>query len=352
MILLTGATGVVGTAVRERNPRRDLTSLTHSQPLPPGEPQFPGDITRPRLGLSESDYRELADAVDVVIHCAANVSMSPGATDYGEVNITGTREVIGFARDASARLVQVSTAFVDVGAGEDAAASYTASKHAAEAAVREAGLDYAIVRPSIVVGDLVTGEISSEQGFHRVSRSLLQGPVRVMPGDASTFLDCVPVDYLADAIIAVANEPPTDSRELWLTSGPDAVRLGEAIEILNDQLDAYGVDGSIRTVAYETVDRVFVPVFLPELPDKERKRIEAMLFLARHLARDEAFPSSSGLIAATYGLEMPDPSAVFRRNAEGVAERLFGQPAERPAAVVEAAPAPLANAALAAPAEA
>ncbi len=73
-ILLTGATGVVGTALRERLAPRSYTALTHRTPLP-GVDTITGDITAPRFGLDEAAYHRLVAGTRCVLHCAANTAL-------------------------------------------------------------------------------------------------------------------------------------------------------------------------------------------------------------------------------------------------------------------------------------
>ena len=55
-----------------------------------------GDITLPRLGLSEDDYKQLSEEVTDVMHCAATVNMLADYEALKETNVTGTRHVLDF----------------------------------------------------------------------------------------------------------------------------------------------------------------------------------------------------------------------------------------------------------------
>ena len=123
MILLTGASGAVGTAVRERSAPGSVISLRHRLPVGDEEDSVAGDVSQPRFGLTEADYRALANDVDAVINCAANVSLND-EEDHDPVNVFGAAEAARFAEVASARLVHVSTAWAD----PDAMSEYPRSK--------------------------------------------------------------------------------------------------------------------------------------------------------------------------------------------------------------------------------
>ena len=323
MILLTGAGGVVGAAIRERSAPGNVISLTYRLPARDNERYIAGDISRPLLGLSRQDYFALADEVDTVINCAANVSLN-NDEEHDSVNVHGAAEVARFAQAASAFLVHVSSAW----ASADALSEYPRSKWRGEAAVRDVGVDHVVARPSVVVGDLESGRIRSPQGFHAVLEGLVAGPIRVLPGDNDTLIDGVPVDYVADVLLAAAAIRSPGRHELWLTSGPRSVSIRRCVEMLNEAISPHDGENAARSVSMATIDRVFVPVFLPELPRRHRHRFEQVLQLARHLVRAEPFPCSAEMIEDRYGIELPDAEHVFSRNLAAVVEDVYGVPLE------------------------
>jgi nucleoside-diphosphate-sugar epimerase len=72
-----------------------------------------GDISQPRLGLSDSDFATLASQVDVVINSAASVSFDAPINEALLHNTRSTQYVAEFARACcSAVLVHISTAYV------------------------------------------------------------------------------------------------------------------------------------------------------------------------------------------------------------------------------------------------
>ncbi len=53
-----------------------------------------GDITKPELGLSESDQQLLKENVSVVFHCAASVKFDAPLKESLDFNVMGTKRVI------------------------------------------------------------------------------------------------------------------------------------------------------------------------------------------------------------------------------------------------------------------
>jgi nucleoside-diphosphate-sugar epimerase len=326
VILLTGASGVVGQAFLHEAADRDIAVLRHRTPVAPaaGPPGGPvrartgrvvvGDVTQPRLGLDEATYDELCRDIDTVLHAAALVSFGARPGRYAAVNVEGTRQVAELARDARASLVYVSTAFVHEGISRVAPPSpYEATKRAAEQVVRASGVPATIARPSIVTGDSATGVIAVQQGFHAMMQAMVLGPVRVFPGDPDGYADFVAQDYVAKALLAAVDHPPAG--ELWITSGEAALRNEDVVALLNEFIAGHGLGGDpIRVVPFDTIERLFLPVFLPELPRAQRAFVKRVLHHARYMNVTDPLPSSAAHLERLAALALPDAATVFRRN--------------------------------------
>jgi UDP-glucose 4-epimerase len=159
-ILLTGASGLVGTRLLPRLVARGLecSALVRGEVvLPAGARGVRGDL------LDAASLREAVEGVDAVVHLAA--LFRTGDEDaIWRVNLDGTRALVEAVatRAPGARFVMASTGNVydaDTArpAREDDAATpvaaYPASKLAAEALVRESGLTWCILRFPFIYGD-------------------------------------------------------------------------------------------------------------------------------------------------------------------------------------------------------
>jgi long-chain acyl-CoA synthetase len=85
-----------------------------------------GDITCTQLGMGGDVYQELTtgDPLELILHCAGNVSFDPPLDEALEVNTLGAAHKVELARDAGCPLVHMSTCFV---AGERDGAVYEES---------------------------------------------------------------------------------------------------------------------------------------------------------------------------------------------------------------------------------
>lgn len=141
-IAITGATGLLGSALCERFARAgwNVRALARAAPAPPGAHHFfrcdlPGDIDR--AGLA---------GADVVIH-AAYSTRGESANQATRVNEEGTRRLLALARDVGVpRFIFVSS----TSAHEQAASYYGRSKLALERTLDPARGDLAI-RPGLIL---------------------------------------------------------------------------------------------------------------------------------------------------------------------------------------------------------
>jgi nucleoside-diphosphate-sugar epimerase len=299
-VLVTGITGVVGTALLPELAGQHVIALTHSAAPPAGVIAVRGDLTRPRLGLPMARYRALARQVDVIVHAAAVTDFAAGATATAELNAGGTRRILDLAADAGATVHYVSTAFVaraglsrtNVGDAVANPMDYLDSKQAAEQLVRESGLPATVLRPSVVIGDSRTGEISRFQGLHGLAAAVLRGALPLLPLDRTGLIDTIPADVLARAIAALIHGR-VDSGEYWLTAGDAALTTGRLIDILVLVGERLGLPVTApRLVRPDMVDRLIRPVFIDPLPAKVRRQFDDMMAMTALFCGPEPFPSS------------------------------------------------------------
>jgi len=330
-VLLTGGSGVIGHALRWRLRDHDIVCLVHRSPISgPDMTTVPGDVAQPMLGLAEQVYMNLTAKVDVVIHCAA-VTAFHRAGRLAATNIAGTEHVAAFAAAANAVLYHVSTAFVhttaDGGRGRGAV-GYAASKSAAEQVVRSSGVPHVILRPSVVIGDSVTGEVATFQGLHQVVAGIFAGLAPIIPFDPGWPVDFVPVDVVADAIACLV-ENGVSTGDFWISAGEQALRLGESVAVVVELARGLGVSvDTPRFVPPDTFDRLIGPVFLDAVPAKIRRNAVRMReFFATYLQSGQTKPSSLDHLVALGAGPLPDQRQSLRNSVRYWAARNgYGRP--------------------------
>jgi thioester reductase-like protein len=213
---------------------------------------IPADLSAPGMGLGEAQREWLAERTSEVIHCAASVSFELGLAESRAINLEGTRRVLELAELASASggldcFTHVSTAFVagthdgdfgepDFDVGQGFRNPYERSKFEAEGLVRahSKSLPIQVMRPSIVVGDSRTGWTPAFNVLYWPLRAFARGSYPVLPARRSAPVDVVPVDYVADAVVALAGRPGTTYH---LVSGESASSVGEIAELASSYFE-------------------------------------------------------------------------------------------------------------------
>jgi uncharacterized protein YbjT (DUF2867 family) len=152
MILVTGATGFVGSRLLNRlaasqgaEPLRGSARHVDVRDLPAGVEAVPADVTKPEtLPAALKDVTTLVHAAAIT----ANLKEPfPGA--YREINETGTYNLMKAAEEAGvSRVVLMSGLSAPAKEG-----SYMATRLGMEKAVRDSGIPSVILQPSVLFGD-------------------------------------------------------------------------------------------------------------------------------------------------------------------------------------------------------
>ena len=181
----------------------------------------PGDLAKPRVGLSEEDFDRLARTVDVIHHPGGMVNFIYPYAHMRAANVEGTREIIRLAaRHRNIPIHYTSTTAVLAGFGtagvrhvdEDTpldhadhlSVGYVESKWVAEQLLTraaEAGLPVAIYRAADISGDRVHGAWNLSTEMCAMMKFVVDtgmAPVAELP------LDYTPVDVFAASVAHIA----------------------------------------------------------------------------------------------------------------------------------------------------
>lgn len=207
---------------------------------------FEGDITRPEMGLTPEDVNFLRKNVDEFFHIAALTALNGSEEDCQTINFGGTQNALKFAWDfykngKMKRFFYFSTAYASGSrqtycAKEDElpkhpmhANFYESSKFAAETKVREAlaaGLPATIFRPSIVVGDSRTGEVSEFNVIYPFMKLFAHGMISVLPTHPENSFNIVPIDFVIHASREIAKQPSSVGKTFHLvTQNPPTIDM-------------------------------------------------------------------------------------------------------------------------------
>ena len=341
-VFLTGAAGFLGTQVVRlilEQTERSLIVLTRGRDLSDARLRLEriwwdwpdmvkeiggrvqvvtGDLSAPRLGLSDPDYEELSGRISHIIHLAADIRLNESLDHLRRVNVEGTRNVLELARVAHrlhglTRLSYVSTAYVAGGrkgsVSEDALTDrygfsnhYELSKFEAETLVREAGNEFpvSVFRPGMVVGDSRTGAVKTFNTVYFPLRLYLSGKLKIFPVDPSMKINMVPGDYVSEAIVRLTFDPQAEGLNFHLTLPADA--LPDVKEMIS----------FTRTWAAEKLHvKLPEPVFLPVPVSSfrwlgrffpEKSNLRSLLSLSSYFEEDRVYQRDNfDRLAGAYG---------------------------------------------------
>ena len=173
-----------------------------------------GDVTRPET------LPPVLAGVDTVLHLVALPRDLDGGRSLRRVNTDGTANVLAAARDAGVRRFVHQGA---LGIVDDPALHYASSKAKGEALVRDSGLDWTIVKPSLLFGP--------GDGFFNIIAGLVRLSPGVVPitGDGSSRFQPLAVDDLAKVFVRVLADPQTAGHSYEL-GGPAYWTYREIVE--------------------------------------------------------------------------------------------------------------------------
>jgi 2-alkyl-3-oxoalkanoate reductase len=246
VILLTGATGFLGGVLARRLlqhsvPVRVLVRAPErAAPLRAlGAEQCIGDVRDPAAVLAA------ASGATHVVHCAALSAPWGRRSDFVDVNVGGTTNVVAAClAQRVRRLVHVSSPSVTFDGSDQCdlteaapyparfVSTYSWTKKLAEDVVRDAareGLDATILRPKAIFGPGDTTLVP------RLLTAARQGRLRQI-GDGANRVDLTYVDNVAAAIERALDAPAAAGRTYTVTNGEHPA-LWEVLRLLLDGCD-------------------------------------------------------------------------------------------------------------------
>jgi len=289
-ILLTGATGFLGMEVLARlleRTDREVLCLVRASDAAAAEERL--DAVLATLYRDASPYRARVRAlpgdltagivapdaeVDVVCHCAASIAFDLPLDEARAINVEGTRAMLGLARAVGARrFVHVSTAYVagthsgvftEEMLGSEFRNTYEQTKCEAERIVGAvSGMEVAIARPSIVMGESDTGWTPAFNVLYWPLRAFARGLFDRVPANPDGRVDVVPVDYVADGIAKLVENDATGTFNL--VCGADATTVDELSELACSHFDRprppYAQSGAFGDAAAVEHGAVYIPYF-------------------------------------------------------------------------------------------
>lgn len=213
--VVTGAFSFTGRFIARRllaQERRIKTLTNH--PQRPGTEDIPAEVAPLQFTDREALVESLRGAD--VLYNTYWVRFRHGRVKFGDA-VANTRVLLGAARDAGVRkVVHISVS----NPAEDSPLDYFAGKARAERVVRESGLAWAIVRPTLVFGQ---GDIL----INNIAWLLRRLPIFGIPGRGDYRLQPVAAEDVAEIATWAAEQNDNVTVD---AAGPDIIYFSEMVE--------------------------------------------------------------------------------------------------------------------------
>ena len=271
-VLLTGASGFIGSAVAQVLARRGHEVVRVGRGAG-------ADLHADFAAAPSRDWwRERLAGIDAVVNAVGILRETPQQT-FDALHARAPAELFHACAAAGVQsVVQVSA----LGADEDARSRYHRSKKAADDALRALPLRAAIVQPSLVYG--VQGTSAG------LFNGLAVAPLLVFPEGGAMQVQPVHVDEVAEGIVALVESPPP-MPETFEFAGPQPLPLHEYLAQLRMRL---GLRSRLRRVAMPGALFRFAARVAGRLPGSMLDAETADMLLAGNAARRNALPSVLG----------------------------------------------------------
>jgi thioester reductase-like protein len=361
-ILLAGATGQLGTGIREVAAAAGVELLPvvrarggrqagkRAKRLFAGERGLAertveGDVLQPRWGLGDEQVDALANRVDLVLNAAAETNWAADGNRLAGVNLLGAVNGRALAEELRRRggrcgaYVHTSSIYV---AGDRTGSipevplpanggrtAYEQSKWLAERALlrgarEDASIPLGIARIGGLLGNSETGRTAKRNSLYVLADHWAELPASLLPLTAGGRVDMLPRDHAAKALLAfaaatlrLASAKPMLAHVCSGESAPTTRALLAALR----SADRSGRFPSLRTISVPAGPLLYLSQNADRFLTLSERRMNMMIGL-RYLAFDRIFERAR--LARLTSAPLPSPSLDL------LASLAFGLPEARP----------------------
>lgn len=226
MLLVTGANGYIGSHLVQRLSEQNIPSRCLVRDIRRAQSLLSAD----KVELVQGDTTKpdtLADAVrgvDTIIHAAFITADRKASSDnfYNETNVHGTENLVKAAQTAGVkRVIEIS----GLGTKPDKPGSYMQGRYLAEKLVMDSGLDWTIIRPSVLFGE----NAPFVKGLTDLIRS---APVVPLIGGGKTMFQPIYVEDVVTVIIKVLEDSQRTNKHIYTIGGPEYYSFRQVFDVL------------------------------------------------------------------------------------------------------------------------
>ncbi|MCJ7694395.1 MAG: NAD-dependent epimerase/dehydratase family protein [Anaerolineaceae bacterium] len=227
MILVTGGTGFIGSVLVRQltelgKPVRILIRPSRKSPnIPKG---IPIEIAISSLGDIRGLRASMKD-VDIIYHLAGAERLGSRA-DLMKVEIEGTSNIVQAAKDARIEKIFYLS---HLGADRASAFSLLKAKGIGEKSIEDSGLDYAIIRSSIVYG------LNDHFTMNLIKLIRLAPGFLFLPGEGQSLIQPLWVEDLVTCLVWALEMPDVNKKTISI-GGPEFFSIKDLILKLMDEI--------------------------------------------------------------------------------------------------------------------
>ena len=226
MILVTGATGYIGRHIVARlvekgeRPRCLVRDTRRAATLLAADKveMVQGDTTQ--AATLEAAVR----GIDTIIHCAFITAdhKAPNMQYYEATNVQGTANLIKAAQAAGVkRVIEMS----GLGTKPDKPGTYMQGRYLAEKMLIESGLDWTIIRPSVLFG-------KDAPFIKGLSELILTAPVVPLIGGGKMLFQPIYVEDVVTVTLKVLEERDRTNKHIYTIGGPAYYSFSQVFDVL------------------------------------------------------------------------------------------------------------------------
>jgi uncharacterized protein YbjT (DUF2867 family) len=226
MILVTGATGYIGQHLVTRLIAQGVRPRCLVRDMKKAAGLFPIDKVELVQGATTA-LETLAVAtqgIDTIVHAAFLTAdrKESAQNRYEETNVHGTANIIQAAKTAGVkRVIEMS----GLGTKPDKPGSYMQGRYLSEKILIDSGLDWTIIRPSVLFGK----GASFIKGLTDLLRT---SPVVPLIGGGKMLFQPILVDDVVSVIMKVIEEPERTNKKIYTIGGPEYYSFSQVFDEL------------------------------------------------------------------------------------------------------------------------
>jgi len=181
--------------------------------------QFPPGVTRAEGDALDPDLEKHLGGIDAVVHLVGIIREAPPAVTFERLHFEVTANALRAMKAAGvSRIVHMSA----LGAGPDSTTGYFKTKWRAETMVRESGLRWTVMKPSVIFGP-------GDEFLNMLSDQVRKLPVVPVIGDGRYRLQPVAVADVAEGFARALALPSAEGRAFEI-GGPREYTYNELLD--------------------------------------------------------------------------------------------------------------------------